>query len=185
LTKLSNNINYTVDNYINGDAVIMDGYTFLLVNYDDIPEVVRIYHSLIGTPGCTWNLDYPNRATAESDINSKSLYILKKNDKTIAVASVGEFNELGHLQWTPKKPCELARIGVIPSMQKQGIGTIILQNIIEKVKEKGFDGIRMLVSKTNPAALALYDKNGFERCGETFMFDIDFYCYQIKFNKEH
>ena len=40
----------------------------------------------------------------------------------------------------------------------------------------------MLVSKTNPAALALYEKNGFERRGETFMYDIDFYCYQIDFS---
>jgi ribosomal protein S18 acetylase RimI-like enzyme len=39
----------------------------------------------------------------------------------------------------------------------------------------------MLVSKTNNAALALYEKNGFERCGEVFRFGIDFYCYQITF----
>jgi ribosomal protein S18 acetylase RimI-like enzyme len=60
------------------------------------------------------------------------------------------------------------------------IGTTILKHIIKTAEEKGFDGIRILVSKTNPAALALYDKNGFERCGEVFMYDIDFYCYQIK-----
>ena len=160
----------------------MSDYTFLLASYDDIPEIVCIYHSLIGTPGCTWDLDYPSRTTAESDINSRSLYILKKNDRIVAVASVGEFNELGHLQWTPNNPCELARIGVIPMMQKQGIGTVILQNVIKLVQEKGFDGIRMLVSKTNPAALALYDKNGFVKCGEVFMFDIDFFCYDMKFD---
>ncbi len=160
----------------------MSDYTFLLASYDDVPEIVSIYHSLIGTPGCTWDLDYPNRITAESDINSRSLYILKKNDRIVAVASVGEFNELGHLQWTPNNPCELARIGVIPMMQKQGIGTVILQNVIKLVQEKGFDGIRMLVSKTNPAALALYNKNGFVKCGEVFMFDIDFFCYEMKFD---
>lgn len=160
----------------------MGNYQFLLATYDDIPGIIDIYHSLIGTKGCTWSLDYPNRTTAESDVDSKSLYVLRKNNKIIAVASVGEFNELGHLNWTPEKPCELARIGVIPTLQNQGIGSIILQNTIETAKEKGFDGIRMLVSKTNPAALALYDKNGFEKCGEVFMYDIDFYCYQIKFN---
>jgi ribosomal protein S18 acetylase RimI-like enzyme len=34
----------------------------------------------------------------------------------------------------------------------------------------------MLVSKTNTAALALYDKNGFERCGEVF---ISMICYEM------
>ena len=160
----------------------MDNYEFMLAKDDDISEIVDLYHGLIGTPGCTWGLDYPNGETAESDISSKSLYILRKNDKIVAVASAGEFDELGHLQWAPKRPCELARIGVLPTMQRQGIGTVILQNIIQTVKEKGFDGIRMIVSKTNPAALALYDKNGFERCGEASMFDMDWYCYQIKFD---
>lgn len=160
----------------------MEKYKFLLADTDDIPEIVDIYHSLIGTPGCTWGLDYPNKETAESDIRNKSLYILKENERIIAVASAGAFDELGDLKWTPKNPCELARIGVMPTMQKQGIGTIILQNVIKAVKDRGFDGIRMLVSKTNPAALALYDKNGFEKCGEAFMFDIDFYCYEMKFN---
>jgi L-amino acid N-acyltransferase YncA len=159
---------------------MVDGYEFLLANYDDIPQIIDIYHSLIGTPGCAWSLDYPDRETAESDVDSKSLYVLKKNGIIIAVASVGEFNELEHLQWTLKVPCELARLGVIPTLQKRGIGTTILKNIIKTAKEKGFDGIRMIVSKTNPAALALYDKNGFEKCGEVSMYDIDFYCYQIK-----
>jgi len=159
----------------------MGAYDFSLASPGDISEIMDIYHSLIGTPGCTWGLDYPNMETVESDMNSGSLYVLKEGNKIIAVASAGAFNELSHLQWKPKKPCELARIGVTPERQRQGIGTIILQNVMNSVKNKGFDGIRMLVSKTNPAALALYEKNCFEKCGEVFMYDIDFYCYQIEF----
>lgn len=160
----------------------MDTYNFLLANYSDLSEIMDLYHSIIGTPGCTWSLDYPDMENVESDIKSKSLYILKYADKIVAVAAAGSFNELEHLQWKPKKPCELARIGVSPTMQRQGIGTIILQKVINTMKRKDYDGIRMLVSKTNSAALALYDRNGFEMCGETFMFGIDFYCYQMTFN---
>jgi ribosomal protein S18 acetylase RimI-like enzyme len=159
----------------------MNGCEFKLANYNDIPEIVNIYHSLIGTPGCTWDLDYPNQESAEYDIDNKWLYILKKNDKIIAVASAGKFDDWEHLQWKPKNPCELARIGVLPEMQKQGIGSIIVQNIITIMKERGFDGIRFIVSKTNYAALALYERNGFERCGETFVFDRDWHCYQMVF----
>lgn len=162
----------------------MDDYAFSLAGYDDIPEIASIYHSLIDTPGCTWDSDYPSRASAESDFFRKALYVLKKNDRIVAVASAGDFNELGHLQWTPEHPCELARIGVVPTMQKKGIGTMILQNIVKAMREKGYDGIRMLVSKTNPAALALYDKNGFAKCGEAFMYDIDFFCYEMKFDRD-
>ncbi len=160
----------------------MDKYDFFLANFNDLSEIMDIYHSIIGTPGCTWSFDYPNKQNVISDINSESLYILKYDSKIIAVAAAGSFNELDHLYWEPKNPCELARIGVVPTMQKQGVGTFILQNVITAMKKKGFDGIRMIVSKTNPSALALYDKNGFKMCGETFMFGIYFYCYQMSFN---
>ena len=154
-------------------------YTFSLAVSSDISKIVNIYRGLIGTPGCTWNTEYPNVVTAESDISSKSLYVLKNREEIIAVVSAGSFGELDHLKWKPKNPCELARIGVITSMQKQGVGTIALKKVIAAMKEKNYDGIRMIVSKSNPAALALYDKNGFDMCGETFMYNIDFYCYQM------
>ncbi len=160
----------------------MKDYIFSLAEYDDIPEIVSIYKSLVGTPGCTWDDEYPSAESATEDIKGESLYILKDKDTIVAVASIGKFDELGHLQWKPKNACELARIGVIPTAQGQGIGSIILKKLIEAAKESGYDGIRMLVSKTNPSALALYDKNGFERCGQTFMFNMDFYCYQMTFD---
>ncbi len=156
-------------------------FQFTVADFDDIPEITNLYHSLIGTPGCTWNLHYPNEDTARSDIQNNSLYVLKEHNRIIAAASAGMFDELTHLQWKPKNPCELARIGVIPAAQRRGVGTIMLRKLITTVQEQGFDGIRMLVSKTNSPALALYDKNGFERCGETFMYEIDFYCYQLQF----
>ena len=106
---------------------------------------------------------------------------MKKQDKIVAVASIGDLGELCDLKWKPQNPCELARIGVCPELQKQGIGTLMLQHCFEIAKSQGFDGIRILVAKTNSAALALYEKNGFERCGEVFKFDIDFYCYQAMF----
>lgn len=160
----------------------MNNYKFDLANDNDISETVDIYHSLIGTPGCTWDYEYPSRDSTKSDIDNKSLYVLKRDTQIIAIASAGEFNELEDLNWSLKKPCELMRIGVLSTLQNHGIGTIILQNVIKKMREKGYDGIRLLVSKTNPAALELYDKNGFERCGEVFRFDIDFYCYQLIFD---
>lgn len=159
----------------------MNKYEFRLAKPDEIPEIVSIYHSLVGTPGCTWNLYYPSQETARDDIKHEYLYVLKMEGEIVAVASVGQFDELADLSWKPQNPCELARIGVSPVYQKQGIGTIMLQSIIGVAKGNGYDGIRFLVSRNNPAALALYEKNGFERCGEVFRYDIDFYCYQITF----
>ena len=159
----------------------MNEYDFSLAKESDIPKILKLYRSLIGTSGCTWSIDYPDAEIVKFDVKNDSLYILKENGVIIAVASAGLTDELNHLQWSLEKPCELARIGVRATLQKRGIGTIILKNVIEAVKERDFDGIIMLVSKTNPSALALYDKNGFERLSEVMMYGINFYCYQMKF----
>ena len=53
---------------------------------------------------------------------------------------------------------------------------------MQAAKEQGFDGMIMLVSKTNPAAMALYEKNGFDQCGDAFEYGMDFYRYQITFS---
>ncbi|MDR1569662.1 MAG: GNAT family N-acetyltransferase [Oscillospiraceae bacterium] len=154
-------------------------YSFALAQMADVSEVIELYHSLIGTPGCAWNLDYPDMETVESDIESGSLYILKYYDKIIAAAALGISDELEKINWSIKNPCDLARFGVQASMQNRGIGTLLLKNVMNAAKERGFDGIRMLVSKKNLSALALYNKNGFIKCGEIVMYGIDFYCYKI------
>ena len=159
----------------------MSEYDFSLASHGDIPEIHALYRSCIGAPGCTWDIDYPNDETAGSDIKLNSLYILKDGGRIIAAASAGPFYELGHLRWRIKNPCELARIGVVPDMRNKGVGTVILRNVIEEAGVRGYDGIRILVSVTNHPALRLYEKNGFELCGETFMFEMDFYCYQLVF----
>ena len=76
----------------------MNEYTFSPACYDDIPEIASIYQSLVGTPGCSWDEDYPSRETAEDDLKHNALYILKSGDGIIAAASVGDLDELGHLQ---------------------------------------------------------------------------------------
>ncbi len=156
-------------------------YDFLQVKCGEITRVVDIYHSLIGLAGCSWSEDYPDIETAEADVASGSLYCLKSGDEIIAVASFGEFDELSHLVWAAEKPCELARVGVAPEYHSRGIGTLLLKNVIEAAARSGYDGIIMLVGKANPAAQALYEKNGFARCGEAHEYGIDFYQYQMMF----
>ena len=157
-------------------------YTFTAATHNDLPTIMNIYRSLIGQPGCTWSLDYPNEEIIAADIAEQALYMLKDGDAIIAVAAIIVVEEFNHLPFTIKKPCDLARIGVIQPMQGKGIGKLILHKVMAEAKKKGYGGVRLLVSKTNPTAISLYENNEFTRCGETFMFDIDWFCYQLAFN---
>lgn len=163
----------------------MGKYVFSLAAQDEASKILKIYQDLIGIPGCHWNIYYPDKEIVESDIKNGWLYTLKDDDKILGVVSAGPLNppdqDMGHLTWELENPCLLGRLAVVRELLGQGIGTIVLEHTIKLAKGKGFDGIVMLVGKTNTAALALYNKYGFEICGETHMYDHDYYCYQMRF----
>jgi ribosomal protein S18 acetylase RimI-like enzyme len=155
-------------------------YAFMLALEADASAVFALCQSLIGTPGCTWNEHYPTAELVQADIRARSLYVLKDAQGAIvAAAAAGGERELDDLAWGPENPCELARVGVSLSYQRQGIGSYLLKQVIKAVKRRGFDGIVMLVSTSNTTALSLYEKHGFTRCGEINRYGFDFYRYQL------
>lgn len=154
-----------------------------MAKINDKEEIIKIYKSLIGFPGCTWSNEYPTIEDVYKDINKESLYIVYDDKKIIAVATAGKDEELEHLEcWSKeiKAPCDLARIGVVKEYQSKGIAKILVKYIEQDVLKRGFDGIHFLVSKTNPKALAVYDRLEYKKCGETIMYDINWYCYEKK-----
>ena len=158
------------------------GLYLLPAKEPDAPAVFALYRSMIGTPGCTWSDDYPTFDFVLRDIHTDSLYVFKDaSGSLIAAASAGPDDELKDLSWDMRNPCELARVAVALPYQNRGVGSALLKRMIPAVKARGFDGIRMLVSKTNPHALAFYDQNGFIRLDEVRMFGFDFYRYQMIF----
>lgn len=162
-------------------------FVFCLASGKDADEILQLYHSLIGTPGCTWHMDYPAMENIRDDIAAASLYCLRdEHGSIVAVASAGKSDELehDHIPWDNcmKNPCDLARVGTLPTLQRKGLGTLIMTHLLQDVQKRGFDGIRMLVSKTNPAALKLYGKTGFTCCGEILMYGVDFYCFELVFS---
>lgn len=158
-------------------------YRIEMATEENIEEILSIYHSLIGKDGCTWDFNYPNIDDVKNDIDKKSLYILLKDKKIIAVAAAGEDNELKELDCYSKNitvPCDLARIAVRTEYQNKGIAKYLISYIEKQVVKRGFDGIHFLVSKNNPHAKAVYDKMNYICCGECIMYDKDWYCYEKK-----
>lgn len=161
----------------------MQEYAFVKAGLADAQEILEIYRSLVGTDGCTWSEEYPNAETIAFDLQLDALYCLRGSRGIAAVASFGAFGELDDLPWPAalRNPCELARIGVRPALQRRGLAAQLLRHGIADAKEKGFDGIRLLVSRTNPAAQRLYQANGFLCYGMTYRYDCHFDFEQLTF----
>lgn len=150
---------------------------------ENIDELLSIYRSLIGKDGCTWDLDYPSVDDIRRDINQNSLYIVLDHEEIIAAASAGEeadFKRIDCYSKDIKAPCALSRIAVKTEYQNRGIAKYLIRHIEIEAKKRGFDGIQLLVSKTNPHAKAVYDQMHYVCCGECSMYEIDWYCCEKK-----
>ena len=153
-----------------------------LAKFEDKEEILSLYHSLIGTTGCTWSMEYPTISEIEDDIENGYLYCMcDENDIIIAVATAGIDHEMEWLMQVSNmdKPCVLSRVGVKSSMHNLGLGQIIVKYVMEDVEKQGYDGIIMLVSKTNPSAIAMYEKLNFTCCGVSRMYDNDWFVYRM------
>jgi len=69
----------------------------------------------------------------------------------------------------------LARLAVRPDAQRRGVGSLIVTDLIRRLKDKGVARLTVNTQSDNLASLALYDKMGFVVTGEKF----PVYCYQV------
>jgi ribosomal protein S18 acetylase RimI-like enzyme len=61
---------------------------------------------------------------------------------------------------------ELA-IAVVPNARGKGVGGKLLDALVERAREEGFEAISLSVDKRNSGAIALYEHHGFERVAES------------------
>ncbi len=160
----------------------MESWTFMPGTPADREAVLALYRACTALPGCTWSQDYPTSETYDDDVAHGWLYCLRERGHIIAAVSVGDFGELigDGIPWSAaERPCELARIGVLPSRGGQGIGRCLLGHAICVARSKGHDAMRILVSPGNQPALALYRRAGFCTVAEVDRFDHHWLCQEL------
>ena len=72
--------------------------------------------------------------------------------------------------------CELRRMAIDPSAQRQGVGKKLVENLIDFARTKGYKQVHLTTARNMDMALAFYDKFGFRRgqIDRYLMTDFDF-----------
>jgi ribosomal protein S18 acetylase RimI-like enzyme len=94
---------------------------------------------------------------------------------------VGINSDIADIDWPLENPIGLNRLAVAPPHQGYGYGQKLLSAGIEIARARGNDGVVLLVSPDNHAAIRLYERNGFQQCGEMFGWGFDWLKYYLKF----
>lgn len=145
----------------------------------NLNKIMALYNEIKEHSINFWDKNYPNEEIARCDIEKNGLYGVFISNKLIGISFLGqrcEENEEG-FTWNENfsNRGTFSRIGVSPAYQHQGIATALVKFILEELKNRGFDGVRILVEKDNSNALGLYKKFNFNICGEAYRYGHNFW----------
>lgn len=141
----------------------------------DRAAVYALYRSLVGTPRCTWDENYPGWLQINEDLAAGGLYVMAQGDSILGAISIVAENELDALPcWKCRMAKEIARVAVTPGQQGKGIGFAMAQNVCAMLAQQGVPAVHLLVSPENAPAQRIYQKCGFEYLGPCTMFGLDF-----------
>lgn len=124
---------------------------FEMLSEDNIREVWELEKRCFDDPW-TYNM-------FESELDNRiSVYIVGRDIDSGAVAAYGGV-------WMMYDSADITNVAVAPEYRREGLGSEILRLLAKVCTERGIKTVNLEVKASNSAALALYEKFGFVRCG--------------------
>ena len=139
--------------------------------------VMALYRAVVGKQFCTWDESYPGKTEITADLASGSLYVLEKDKELIGAISIVPKNEIDDFGcWRIKENArEFARVVLRPDQQRKGLSVFLVENIIQELQKQQAAAIHLAVAKENIPAQRLYQKTGFDFCGEADLYGHSFF----------
>lgn len=134
-----------------------------------------------------WDENYPNETIFREDAEAGELFGFFIDDRLVSIIAAcfneAEFEDVvvsPGANWPESRnPCMLCRLCVHPDYRRQGIASFMMRNAAHEAALRDADKTWLLVATDNERALKLYEDLGYIRCGRTFVFETDFYCYTL------
>ncbi|MDZ7780333.1 MAG: ribosomal protein S18-alanine N-acetyltransferase [Gemmatimonadota bacterium] len=116
----------------------------------DVSDVVAIEKEAFNTP---WKAD-----TFEGLVGRDGLVLLVLEDPEAGI--------LGYaVLWCILDQGELANIAIRPDLRGCGLGSRLLDHVVDACRERGVTSLYLEVRDSNAAALTLYERSGFREVG--------------------
>ena len=148
----------------------------------DRAEILVLYRSLIGQPGCTWCEEYPDEEIVAEDLHSGSLYCARENGSIVGAVSIEwrdeEVERFDCWSKENEPAAYLSRVAVSRSAQGKGLAKEMMRRAMAEMKARGMKTACYLVSPGNEAAMRAYRALAFDFSGEADAFGQHWLCYE-------
>ena len=153
-----------------------------ILNFNEKDIVLNLYNEAKKQDFCVWNYEYPTIEEIEDDFNTNNLFVLVDNDEIIGAISIVPINEMDDIKlWEDRdNACEIARIVISKKHQGKGLAKEMVKLIFPICKNRGFSSIHLSCQCDNLPANKTYQKLGFKKVGEKFMYGNNYNLLEIR-----
>ena len=134
--------------------MVLENINIRLLTEEFLPQVIKIDELCFGG---LWSIE-----TYKREIRSPNSCLLiltiDDNQKQNQVIGIGCF-------WAILEEAHITLLAVHPDFQSQGLGKLILENLLSQAKEKSLERATLEVAESNSKAISLYQKFGFKEAG--------------------
>ena len=161
----------------------MEAFTLKRADLGDADTALAVCKTCRVIPHTHWTNEYPSREVLEQDAREGALYLLLENGKAIGIGVVMDHDDVCELPlpFAGKKPCVLARLGILPARQGRGLGGTLLGLLEQAAKARGFDSARLLCDEDNPITNRLYRHAGYAELGTASLYGGHYRIYEKQF----
>ena len=139
----------------------------------DLPEVMPLVTAAVAHMDAQgifqWDEVYPCREVFEADLVEGTLFVGRIEGSLAGVIVLNTFQdpEYGDVDWayTDEPVLVIHRLCVHPDAQRQGVAAQFMDFAEAYAEQQGYGAIRLDAFKTNPGAVALYDRRDYRRAG--------------------
>ena len=149
---------------------------------NEAEAIFTLYKAVIGTPYCTWDEVYPGLLEIRHDLEAGNLFVLETDGRIIGAISIVPENELDNLNcWNfREKAGEFARVVIHPDFQGKSLSHVLVSNILDEMKRRGYENIHISVAMQNVPAQKTYLHFGFSVAGQEELWGHSFYLFELK-----
>jgi ribosomal protein S18 acetylase RimI-like enzyme len=123
------------------------------IKSDDLPAVARL-------DAASFDPIWQNSLSAlERAFDQASLATLAEDERGLLGYQISTQNPFG---------AHLARLAVRPDIQREGVGTALLNDLLTQITRRGLVRLTVNTQSQNLASLSLYEKMGFRPTGENY-----------------
>ncbi len=150
-----------------------------LATEDELPSLLELARAAASALGSHWDETYPDMEPLQWDIDHHALYRIEADGAVIGLISLSRDQDEG-MTWPgqDENACMLARLGLHPDHQGQGLLEPVFSAAVSHCKALGYRTLRLLVATDLQRLIRVYERCGFVRVGAVHLWGHDFFQYQ-------